>query len=716
MDSYTELNKIEDLRNAYFVINVIYIVTMVIGFFGNILIVSTILKNKYLRTPMNISLVSLALCDIVVCVCVLPVRLFLYSSTFSATYTHVLCRVDVFLKSLCDYVQPTMLVATSYERYKSIAKPFQSKSKMKRTVILISATWGTCICCGAVSAVLLKDGATIVPCNKDIITAVYSGVSVVNYREAYVTFPLGFTCIIIVSIFYYLMIRTLHQHSNKMKKQFKTKSFKNKVHPDPKTKTDQTVTKDLNLETLTVQPLVVEKSEAINLSDNSGQTSGTTIQTPDSAKTFSENTNLTTVNTDDLEKKDQSLKVEDAIHNETETVTPDSNSDCQKAEDVSPDVALRRISIRKTRDNILFPSNERATMRRFSTIAKHVVLLKSHKKKSLKNMQDKIAKLALNTSRKSSVISQESKTTVIDIDDNKSENKIDTDEDKNESVKTLGSNSANVKGETLSFPNKNEQGNEADNVSLINAETIVAESGNQRLIDEQTHVASALTDAEKYAETGDDKLTFNATSEQNLKGIDVSDKSSPAGNSNICNIRITSCENNEMVTPIDVKMKENKDELSGNVSVVGSNEQPVIKTDSPKSKNKISNVDIVDFDGTVHKDVKVEGAVVGAVCVMNKTNRLEGRRKVEMRAAKRIAVLMGSFVLLWLPLPLIALFVSSRRQISTNDIEALITSASISATTIAFNPILNLLLNKQLRSAALTLLRRVVNTLKRLML
>jgi hypothetical protein len=127
----------------------------------------------------------------------------------------------------------------------------------------------------------------------------------------------------------------------------------------------------------------------------------------------------------------------------------------------------------------------------------------------------------------------------------------------------------------------------------------------------------------------------------------------------------------------------------------------------------VNNIDVVDFDGTVHKGVRVEGAVVGAVCVMNTSNKLEGRRKVEMRAAKRIAVLIGSFVALWLPLPIIAAFVSSRKQISSTDLDALLVSSSISTVTVAINPILNLLLNKQLRSAAIVLLKKTANVIRR---
>ncbi|XP_053376670.1 uncharacterized protein LOC123530439 [Mercenaria mercenaria] len=715
MDNTANLNNSDNLVNIYFVINSIYAVTMALGIFGNILIVSTILKNKYLRTPMNLSLVSLALCDLIVCACVLPVRLYLYNGTWDEPYSQVLCRVDVFMKSVCDYVQPSMLVATSYERYKSIAKPFQSKSKMKRIVIVITATWSTCLCCGVASAFLFKDGATIYPCNKNI-TSVEMSTRVQNYREAYVTFPLGFSCIVLVIIFYFLMMRTLHEHTNKMKKQFKAKPFKNKVHPE--SKTEQSVKKVTNLDTLTIEPLVIENNDA-NLSDNSRQTSGTSVNTQDSIQNSNEAVNTT------ANQNGQLLQEGDAVREDVHADTTESNSECQKVEHISPGVTLRCISIRKTRDNILLSSNESRHMRRFSTIAKHVVLIKSHKKRSLNNMQVRLSKnISVDKLNKTSSAGQESKSKQ-EFVDYYLENETGIENSVNKEVKIIGSETVrisqpntkkdNIKPEPLNSTSvacANYQAEEQMIANNLAGQTECSELNESKTLIHNKSISykPANVHVEPCNENSNIDKSSEKTSEKLNYASDSKDENSSAGNSKICITRKPDDDNNDIKLG-NINTLPGKSERAPEAS-----EKQNSKNNLLGEKNKISSIDVVDFYGTVHKDVEVEGAVVGAVCVMNTTNRLEGRRKVEMRAAKRIAVMIGSFVLLWLPLPLIALFVSSRRQISRSDIEAILTSASISATTIAFNPILNLLLNKQLRSAALAILRRSVNALKRIRL
>ncbi|XP_052260989.1 uncharacterized protein LOC127865139 [Dreissena polymorpha] len=117
-----------------------------------------------------------------------------------------------------------------------------------------------------------------------------------------------------------------------------------------------------------------------------------------------------------------------------------------------------------------------------------------------------------------------------------------------------------------------------------------------------------------------------------------------------------------------------------------------------------SYIDVFEYDGTVNKNVMIDYPVVGAVCVMNPTNKLAGRRNIEMRAAKRIAVLIGSFAVLWLPLPMATMLLSNTALMSENDMIVLALTGAVSSLTVAVNPVLNLLLNKQLRSSLFDLL------------
>lgn len=712
---------IDTFVNANIVKGVFYIVTIIVGFFGNILIISTILKNKYLRTPMNISLVSLAFCDMIVCACVLPVRLFLYSGTCGAPYMMVLCRLDVFLKSVCDYVQPSMLVATSFERYKSIAKPLENKGKVKRIVTVISVTWCTCLCCGAISAVLFRDGATYLPCNKSY-TYVYIDAFALNYREGYVTFPFGLSCIVLVCIFYYFMIKTLHDHSNKMKKRFKAKPFQNKVKPT----SIKRGAKVIKMNTFPTEPTILENKSIAT--DSSRQQSATDILFSKSSKSTLDPPHVAP------EQNRHLLQVQDVLHRDSQSVSVDSNS---KFQNVSYEDEPRRISIRKTRDSIFVPPNESKKLQRLSVVAKHVMLLKSHKKRSLNNMQNKrLGKVAVTAVTNTSADLQENCTSKhIDSNcdgSNKFNTVIETDAELIPSQET-----EQLSSDTLPRSPPDLQISFSKNDSDITTSDLC-----DSLKEEQTEPRKRLHDASScstHSETFTDNNSNTSrtySTESHCKDINEDNKCTPSVFLNVIdekhsdrNVEICETSKNNFVDSErnsknvnekgdDSFIKDDNVGVKDSAHVSDGDNKEKIKSDtgSAADKPRISNIDIVDFDGTVYKGVKVEGAVVGAVCVMNTTNRLEGRRKVEMRAAKRIAVMIGSFVLLWLPLPLIALFVSSRRQISSSDIEALLVSASISSTTVAFNPILNLLLNKQLRSAATSILRRAVNVLKRMRL
>lgn len=742
-----------------YVVGIINSVTITIGIIGNVLTVSTILKTKYLRTPMNASLVGLACSDIVVCVVVLPLRLVLYSNVYSQNSLLILCKFDTLMKSFCDYVQPSMLVATSFERYKAIAKPFQSKGKMKRIVIVIIATWSTCLSCGVVCAIWLQDGATLNPCNMSYRNG---HLEVWNFREGIVTLPLGVCCLALVGIFYFFMLKTLRNHSNKMSK--RSKSCKNKVHPAAdrrnvnKESVLPTTTPGRHNEYVHHTPPTTTTSVAQQYASNEARDSGkiktdaaTPIKSP-SPNTF---TNATT--------KDRKLSSEPAW-------TSFASDD-----DTVPGIHAytRNISVRKSRDVVYVTSNRNM---RFPSFVKQVVTIKRQKRRSMERWKMKQRKSHFGAngdvvgcsdevSGKNRICAETSKSNL--------HKQIGNERFKAISKAVIKANVPEISNDILGVENTNVTTKE-ENADIIEAR-ITIESMNakpcvsmddfnvdiskyngsrnyesrQRFALTTHSISKSCPDLSQKAlqvtdvcdnnvncdyipEDGTvshqiDLETIDEKQTNKLRSIHDSDKS----NTTIEITRENESEVEEITTSIntnqpgakmtgrkisDVQLgKEVRQEQNNVRSATKERTGVTMKQNETNTENK-SHVDIVDFDGTVHKDVAVEGAVVGAVCVMNKTNKLEGKRKVEMRAAKRIAVMIGSFVLLWLPLPLIVVFVSSTQQISSKDIEALMLSASISATTVAVNPMLNLLLNKQLRSATITIVRRSLNSLKRTML
>ena len=88
----------------------------------------------------------------------------------------------------------------------------------------------------------------------------------------------------------------------------------------------------------------------------------------------------------------------------------------------------------------------------------------------------------------------------------------------------------------------------------------------------------------------------------------------------------------------------------------------------PKSKNKeqsthnisksrkdsaSSVVQIHDADGLTIKAKTTRTTITGDICVMNTSNKIRGKRKIEAKSAKRTAIVLITFLIAWLPFPIV---------------------------------------------------------------
>ncbi|KAK6175115.1 hypothetical protein SNE40_013640 [Patella caerulea] len=130
----------------------------------------------------------------------------------------------------------------------------------------------------------------------------------------------------------------------------------------------------------------------------------------------------------------------------------------------------------------------------------------------------------------------------------------------------------------------------------------------------------------------------------------------------------------------------------------------------------LTNVSVFGMDGKIHNEtLKVDNntsVIVGDVCVYNNKNRIQGKRRVEMRAAKRIGIVMGTFLMFWLPYPITVIVCRNMSFSGSHGEEcrsALILLGSVSTSTAILNPLLYILTNKQLKSAMLKFLKSKIN-------
>ena len=67
LDSSGEIGKV-----SFYSVSIIYVLAIVVGLCGNILIVTAVLGRKRMRTARNVFIVTLALSDLILCIFTMP--------------------------------------------------------------------------------------------------------------------------------------------------------------------------------------------------------------------------------------------------------------------------------------------------------------------------------------------------------------------------------------------------------------------------------------------------------------------------------------------------------------------------------------------------------------------------------------------------------------------------------------------------------------------
>ena len=124
------------------VLILLYIVTFLLGFVGNILVVYIFTKNDKMRTVTNLFLVNLAVCDLlVVCVCMpFSVAVEVYVNWI---YGEIWCKLVNFSQTLSVASSIITLTVISAERFHAVRHPLQARAFMSRSRVckIIIAIW-----------------------------------------------------------------------------------------------------------------------------------------------------------------------------------------------------------------------------------------------------------------------------------------------------------------------------------------------------------------------------------------------------------------------------------------------------------------------------------------------------------------------------------------------------------------------------------------------
>ncbi|XP_055944439.1 QRFP-like peptide receptor [Argiope bruennichi] len=120
-----------------------YLIVMVLAVIGNAMVCCTVFTNRKMHTAVNYYIVNLAVCDFMVGIFVLPVKLMeLTSPADWGILNDELCTTFMYLQTIFVFASVLTLVAICIERYMAVLHPLESrmhqtKARAKRILCMV---------------------------------------------------------------------------------------------------------------------------------------------------------------------------------------------------------------------------------------------------------------------------------------------------------------------------------------------------------------------------------------------------------------------------------------------------------------------------------------------------------------------------------------------------------------------------------------------------
>ncbi|GLV45013.1 Rhodopsin 3 [Carabus blaptoides fortunei] len=129
----------EPEASIHYLLGLLYMGFFVVACLGNGLVIWVFSTAKSLQTPSNIFVVNLAICDFVM---MLKTPIFIYNS-FARGYAtgHIGCQIFAFMGSLSGIGAGMTNACIAYDRYTTIAKPFDGKLTRTKALFMVACIW-----------------------------------------------------------------------------------------------------------------------------------------------------------------------------------------------------------------------------------------------------------------------------------------------------------------------------------------------------------------------------------------------------------------------------------------------------------------------------------------------------------------------------------------------------------------------------------------------
>ena len=130
------------LKNAFvqFIFAILYIITFLLGMFGNFLVCFVVARQRTMQTVTNFFITNLAVADILLC---------LFCVTLTPAYTFLarwifgtfLCHLVAFLQCCCVYLSTLTLTSIAIDRFFVIIFPFRPRMKICTCLLILLLIW-----------------------------------------------------------------------------------------------------------------------------------------------------------------------------------------------------------------------------------------------------------------------------------------------------------------------------------------------------------------------------------------------------------------------------------------------------------------------------------------------------------------------------------------------------------------------------------------------
>ncbi|XP_053690066.1 opsin, ultraviolet-sensitive-like [Sabethes cyaneus] len=129
----------EPESSLHYLLGLLYIAFTIFSLVGNGLVIWIFSSAKSLRTPSNIFVVNLAICDFIM---MLKTPIFIYNSFTKGFTTGFLgCQIFAFMGSISGIGASATNACIAYDRYNTIARPFEGRLTHTKAIFVTCMVW-----------------------------------------------------------------------------------------------------------------------------------------------------------------------------------------------------------------------------------------------------------------------------------------------------------------------------------------------------------------------------------------------------------------------------------------------------------------------------------------------------------------------------------------------------------------------------------------------